>query len=369
MGLAQNIRRKVRYLATIFRLFVFGPENAEYLRKVRRSGLFDKVFYRQQHPQLLALFLWLPERHYILLGEQAGFFPRPDFSPQAYLRLNPDVAATGMPPFRHYIEQGRAERRPTRDASPLDGNQVIEMPEVPAFSPLADIAIVVHVHYPHMWPEIEQTIRASGLEFDLIVTITAQGEESTALAETIGREWPGALVLPMPNHGRDIFPWVHLIGSGVLSGYRAVCKLHTKRSPQLEDGAEWRRRLIQDILPGAVISAWLEDFLADPQAGILVAPGNKLPVQCRRDANRARTEELLRRVGFSTASKQLSFPAGSMYWLKPEMIRAIGQLDLAAQDFEIEQGATDGTTAHAFERVMGYLAHHAGLEIRETPGS
>ena len=62
----------------------------------------------------------------------------------------------------------------------------------------------------------------------------------------------------------------------------------------------------------------------------------------------------------------LDFAAGSIYWLKPEVIKAIERMDLQVDDFEPEQGATDGTTAHAFERTLGYLAADAGLEIRET---
>lgn len=369
MTLLENLKGKLGYLAIIVRFFAFGPKRTGYLRAIHRSGLFDRSFYRARHPQLLPLFLRFPERHYILLGETAGFFPRPDFSPHAYLRLNPDVAATGRPPFRHYIEQGRFEDRPARDPSPLGEGGKLQVPEVPVSQQAADFAVVAHVHYPELWPEIERALQAVDLEFDLFVTITGQGEQSQALAEAIRREWPAATVLSMPNHGRDIFPWVHLIASGALSDYRAVCKLHTKRSPQLRDGAQWRRQLIEGVLPGQGTAGMVQRFLDDERAAMLVAAGSHLKGQAWWGANQARTRELLERADIPLEIAELNFAAGSIYWIKPGLIKAIGRMNLALTDFEAEQGATDGTTAHAFERALGYLVKETGLEIHETPRS
>lgn len=362
-----NLKGKLGYLAIIIRFFAFGPTKIGYLRAIHRSGLFDPSFYRDRHPQLLPLFLRFPERHYILLGEAAGFFPRPDFSPHAYLRLNPDAVATGQPPFRHYIEQGRFEDRSTRDPSPLGDGEKLQVPEVPASQKTADFAVVVHVHYPELWPEIEQAIQAADLDFDLFVTITGQGQQSEALAEAIGGKWPAAAVLSMPNHGRDIFPWVHLIASGALSDYSAVCKLHTKRSPQLRDGAQWRRQLIEGILPGPGTAGMVRRFLEDERAAMLVAAGSHLKGPSWWGANQARTRELLKRADISADADELDFAAGSIYWIKPCIIKAIRQMNLEWTDFEAEQGATDATTAHAFERALGYLVTKTGLEIHETP--
>jgi GT2 family glycosyltransferase len=52
--------------------------------------------------------------YYLVPGWRAGLDPHPDFSTEAYLKLNADVAATGENPFLHYIVQGRAEGRMTQ---------------------------------------------------------------------------------------------------------------------------------------------------------------------------------------------------------------------------------------------------------------
>ena len=52
-------------------------------------------------------------QHYIVKGWKEGFDPRPDFSSSGYLKLNPDVAVTGLEPFYHWITTGVAENRKT----------------------------------------------------------------------------------------------------------------------------------------------------------------------------------------------------------------------------------------------------------------
>ena len=65
-------------------------------------------------------------------------------------------------------------------------------------------------------------------------------------------------------------------------------------------------------------------------------------------------------------ARALRFPAGSMYWVKPVVLRMIRGLDLRAEEFEVEQSQLDGTLAHAVERAMGYVAASAGMTIRQT---
>ena len=362
---ADFIRGIRRHLALQRKFWLLDVEQARYLRRIRQSGLFDRDFYRRQHPQLLPMFLHFPERHYVAFGEQAGFFPRPYFSPGAYRRHNPNVVASDRPPFLHFIERGRESGLCTRDPSPVIDDDV-EVPPVPEVQPRAAFAVVVHVYYPDLWHEIEHALQNVDIDFDLYVTITRLDAESNRTAEAIRRNWPEATVLTVPNHGRDIFPWVHLINAGVLSRYRCICKLHTKRSPHLADGDEWRRRLIESLLPARATGELLERFLADDRAGVLVVAGQHLAGKRWWGANRQRVAELLQRVGIQLDPTALNFAAGSIYWVKPQVVEAIERMNLQVDDFEPEQGATDGTTAHAFERTLGYLVADAGLEIRET---
>ncbi len=334
---------------------------------IRRSGRFDRTFYRGVNPGLHPIYRAFPERHYVLFGEAIGLRPSGAFSPEAYLAQNPDLR--GQPsPFVHYVRHGHAERRVARDpsvdpAGPGERPPVLRPPEGP---PGADLAAVVHVFYPELWDEIRDALRASGLALDLFVTVAERGPASRELIERIRREWPEARVVPMPNRGRDILPFVHLVNAGLLGPYRAVCKIHTKRSPHREDGDVWRRHLIAGLLEPGRVRARLDAFLADEDAGIWIADGQAYEGRVWWGVNEARVTALLRRIETPVDSRALRFPAGSMYWIKPVMLRMIRGLDLRAEEFEIEQAQLDGTLAHAVERAMGFVASAAGMAIRQT---
>lgn len=305
----------------------------------------------------------------MVFGESAGLQPNPDFSPTAYRILNNDLSHLAFP-FLHYVRYGKAENRLTRQdptAGALRGPLLPPVLRQPSDAPApSDLAIVVHVYYPDLWGEIAQTITAAELPHDLFVTFTDQGDLTAGLTEVVHATFPQARVIAMPNHGRDIFPFVHLVNSGLLSPYQAVCKLHTKKSPHRVDGDDWRLHLIAGLLPGAGTSALVGRFLNDPLAGLWVADGQHYQDMRWWGANLKSTTDLLARIEICPTEEKLSFPAGSMYWLKPLMISMIRGLQLDQDDFELEVSQLDGTTAHAFERALGYIVEAGGLHIRQT---
>ncbi len=355
-------------LRRVFRLFALKPSEWFYLRQARKSGLFDPVFYRGAHPQIHAIYRRFPLRHYILLGESRGFRPNPDFSPIAYLRYNPDVAASGAPPFLHYIKAGHRESRVAKELPETAVLPDIEV-QVQRFDPgrrIAPFAVVVHIYYPDLWPEFAETLGRLRLDFDLFVTITYRGKESDDLSETIRAAFPAARVMAVPNRGRDILPFLTLVNAGALDGYQAVCKFHTKKSPHRQDGDHWRRHLIEGILPAEGLEARLAAFTADVDAAFWVADGQHYTGSHWWGSNLENTGKVLRRLEIRTRQDALSFPAGSIYWIKPLMIGLLKGLHLTEADFEQETAQVDGTLAHAIERVLGFLAATAGQRIVQT---
>ncbi len=228
-------------------------------------------------------------------------------------------------------------------------------------------AVVAHVYYHDMWDDFALTLRGAGVEFDRFVTLTIRPTpdgiaDTAALRARIDADFPRATVLELPNHGRDIYPFVHLINSGWLDGYDAVCKIHTKMSPQRSDGEDWRQSLISGILPNGRTAGLLAAFKADEKAAFWVSDGHNLTDPLWWGTNFEKASQILNRAEIAPKRDHLSFPAGSIYWLKPLMIRMIRRLQLSEQQFEPEQGQTDGTFAHGFERSLGYLAAAGGLE-------
>jgi glycosyltransferase involved in cell wall biosynthesis len=71
------------------------------------SGLVDAAWYQQQYPDIIEN----PLDHYIRAGALEGRDPNHLFSTKAYLKLNPDVAISGVNPLVHFLRYGAAEGR------------------------------------------------------------------------------------------------------------------------------------------------------------------------------------------------------------------------------------------------------------------
>ncbi|MFU1478516.1 glycoside hydrolase family 99-like domain-containing protein [Roseovarius sp. C7] len=348
---------------------IFPPRHLRrYARMIGRKGAFDARFYRREYPDLhWACRLWA-RRHYVTWGEQMGHRPMPEFSPVEYLRLNPDVAHSGIPPLMHFLSSGRGEGRsgqPRGSAKPLPGFTMPRLRFDPD-RPRARFALHAHIYYPDLWPEFATRLAEIGDGLDLYITLTWRGDETRWLCDEIAERFPRAFITPVPNRGRDILPFLLLANAGAFDGYEALCKIHTKKSPHRDDGDRWRRHLIDGILPAKGLWQDLERFLGDDRAAFWVADGQAYAARDWWGINRDKTGALLRRVELEKLLDDLRFPAGSIYWMKPLMLGMIKSLRLDAPMFEPEQGQIDGTLAHAVERAIGGLALAAGQHIRET---
>lgn len=73
-------------------------------------ALFHSEWYLETNPDVAAAGAD-PLRHYVAFGWKEGRSPHPLFDLQWYLETNPDVAAAGVEPLRHYAEHGWKEGR------------------------------------------------------------------------------------------------------------------------------------------------------------------------------------------------------------------------------------------------------------------
>lgn len=361
------IGRYLRYAWLGLRILFPTPAEARYARAIRASGMFDRAWYLACNPRLPRICRWLPERHYVLVGEAVGLCPGASFSPRAYLHLNPDLPP-GTRPLAHYIAVGRAAGRdaldrPAGTAAPV--LPVLDPTDRP--DPAAPFAVVLHLYYPEIWEEIAARLSRQSFAFDLFVTLPAVAAQPgrDQLRARILSDFPRARIWDLPNHGRDILPFLHLVQSGVLAPYLAVCKLHGKKSPHRKDGDAWRNDLLEGVIgTGAVTASRLQRFLADPAASLWVANGHRMAGAQWWGANRARAAALLARIGgIEEGGPDLVFAAGSIYWIKAQALQVLAALPVTAADFEPEMGQVDGTTAHALERLFGVVLAAAGQRI------
>lgn len=359
-------RGAVNKLRDALRLLLMSAAERRYARLLRDSPEFDRAWYLASNPRLHPLFRRFPERHYVREGEAMGLCPNPGFSPYAYLAFNPDLAGRGVRPLEHFILTGRAEGRSGFEAADPDiGLAAPAIGPGDRPDPCAPVAVALHLYYPELWAEFAARLAAQGFDFDLYVTLTGPAAEDAALGGAIAADFPRARIWRFGNRGRDVLPFLTLVNAGLLAPYRAVCKLHGKVSPHRRDGAEWRQDLVGAVMGAAgPTRARLDRFLADPAAGLWVADGHVLSDPRDWGINRPRTAEILARGGLEVAGD--AFPAGSIWWVKPQVLDRLAALGLTAADFEPERGLVDGTTAHAVERAMATLVLASGLAFVEA---
>ena len=225
----------------------------------------------------------------------------------------------------------------------------------------ARLLVAAHVYYPEVWLDIEDRLVRIPEPYDLVVSLVEGRAE--ALEAELAARLPQAIVHRVANQGRDLGSLVELAGAGVFDGYDAILKVHTKRSPHRVDGDAWRVALLDGVLPSPPGIARIVELLrSDPSVG-LVAPSGSLHGSESWGSNQVLVEALAARVPFAFDPELLRFPAGSMYWARPWLLRRLADLELGPEHFEAEAGHVDGSTSHALERFVGVAAQVSGLEL------
>lgn len=243
----------------------------------------------------------------------------------------------------------------------------IDQPErapVPMPAQLPAIGIVIHLHYPDVWPDFEKRLRQISLPFKLIVTVSAEDADLRAAIRSFHAD---SKILVYPNRGRDVGPLVQLLREGHVDDVDLVCKLHGKKSMALGPirsifGDVWRRLLLNSLIGSDdAVRRIVRRFGEQPRLGMIGPLRFRLPNEFRhshRDVwsnNEELTYQLVQRLGGSKESFKLDFFAGTMFWIRRELLDLLKPLDLSQSDFPGEEGQPDGTLQHALERVFGAL--------------
>ncbi|WP_331303352.1 rhamnan synthesis F family protein [Methylobacterium oryzae] len=336
------------------------------LARIEGSDLFDAEWYRTTHVPDLA-----PNqaaRHYLREGAALGMNPGPLFDGEWYLGNNADVARTGSNPLLHYLESGRAEGRPIRLAYARDTSaRAIEtLPVVLRESTTARIVVVVHAFYVDVFEDLLPHLVRAIPQFDLLVSTNEPAKKRAieAAAARAGLVHRCRVVLA-ENRGRNFGPLVAVFGHDILR-YDYVLHVHTKKS--LFSGAEqvrWRDEIYRALFANAACAALALALLEeDRQIGLFFPETSAHIVYWAHTwlSNIGAGHGLLARLGLSYDGfdEYLDYPVGGMFWARVDALRPLLTAGLTPQDFPEEHGQTDGTLAHAIERVIPIVSRAQG---------
>jgi len=222
--------------------------------------------------------------------------------------------------------------------------------------------VVVHAWHLDVFDSILGVLAQAGTPLRLVVT-TDPGH-AQAVRECLAARGLQAEVEVAGNRGRDILPFLRVANRLLDEGEDWVLKLHTKRSPHLENGADWAAELLAALAGNGRLDAIAAALPAQaPQLGMVAAEGHLLPLAQFLGGNGPGLDYLQRRLGLAPARGDERFPSGSMFWVRLEALRPLLDAHLDEEDFEVEAGQVDGTLAHAIERVFGRCLDQGGYRI------
>ena len=226
------------------------------------------------------------------------------------------------------------------------------------------VAVVLHAFHTGLLPEFRAYLDHIPVPADLFVSTDTEAKRAAVSACFADWAKGSVEVRVMPNRGRDVAP--KLVGfAGVHDRYDYVLHLHTKSSPHESRLAGWRGYLLDTLLGSPdVVHGVFEAFARTPRLGML-APQHidELRSWITWGPNHAQAEGLAARMGFPLPpAAPLDFPSGSMFWARSAALRPLLDLRLGFDDFQAEAGQTDGTLAHAIERLYFLVCEQAGFD-------
>ena len=239
------------------------------------------------------------------------------------------------------------------------------------------IAIHIHMHYDFLKQEFSNYLCNIQIPYDLYITTNSKSDSSSlekhfmALKEF---KMEQLTVLVTPNRGRDIAPLIVTLKDKIIN-YDLCCHLHSKHSPTISEGNIWRKYLLENLIgnePGT-LGFIIQLFERDPKLGFLFPPAWSFLFSRNTNLwgdiqNIKHCKSLLSKMHLKYQIKQSDmFPItsyGTMFWFRPKALEPILELGITYDDFEEEPIPSDGTLAHALERIFVLVGVSQGYDFR-----
>lgn len=225
------------------------------------------------------------------------------------------------------------------------------------------IAVVIHAFYPEVLEEMRPMLEMLSPE-SVDIWITVPDEQLLDVQSIVVSLKTRVSVIPMPNRGRDILPFLHVLQQILEEPYGYVLKLHTKKSIHRVDGDRWRSVFFQKMLASDPLHRFRQRMEHDYGVGIIAPDEYIVPMKLFWGSNVRQSTQIAKRMGLCSEDLQkLQFVAGTMFFCRREVLLPILALNLRPDDFEEECGQVDGTLAHAVERAFGMACHAVDMHI------
>lgn len=224
------------------------------------------------------------------------------------------------------------------------------------------IGVHLHLYYLDQLDRICELLNNIPLPFDLFIStphIIDKGGLSDRLHKAV-HKLESVLIEQVRNRGRDLAPFIIEFGQQ-LSGYDVICHIHTKKSEHTRELSDWGDAIFDSLLGSEETVRKIISLLAY-DAKIVYPDGQK---HYMKDPsgwadNYAQAKTILRDYLDIDIENfpVVEFPEGSMFWARNDAIAKLLNMPLEWDDFPEEPISTDGTLAHALERIILVCGHN-----------
>jgi rhamnosyltransferase len=242
------------------------------------------------------------------------------------------------------------------------------------------VAICAHVYYTEMLEELLALADTIPCTYDFIATTETEEKKAFIERTVAGRKKVGKVIVRVveQNRGRDMSSLFITCRDLFLDDrYDLVCRLHTKKSPQVAAGRAnmFKRHMFENLLnsPGYTTNV-LDMFREKPWIGVAVPPLVHIgyPTMghvwfANRDVAEIIKTGLDLKVNFDPDTPVGAF--GTMFWFRPKALRKLFEHQWRWDDFNPEPHHVDGGLAHVLERLICYVAQDAGFTTQQILSS
>ena len=192
-------------------------------------------------------------------------------------------------------------------------NQILKKEPLKELNSTNSIAVIVHVFYVDVWEEIIHYLKQLDVTYDLYVTVSETITDHDIIA--IIESHPTMSIYMTENRGRDVLPFLQVLNIIDPSSYQSICKLHTKKSVEIDNGDAWRKLLYYDLIGSQqIIEDIVTQFHTNPKLGIVTGK-NLILNAIKFDLGNMERVKSLSNMAHLTFTNDFDFAAGTMFWV------------------------------------------------------
>ncbi|WP_285350051.1 rhamnan synthesis F family protein [Pseudomonas sp. ME-P-057] len=346
--------------------YASNQDEENLLDQALRRGFFDFDWYKETYGGHFATPLQAFQ-DYLHKSRFSQVNPSPAFDNETYHRMYSDVYHAQMSPLTHFLLSGEAEGRAPQPVHVKWRPSSVILPKnrLTAKAKKLKIAICFHIFYEDYIERFSKALDNFPLAVDVFITL-AHGVDDSLAREAFGNHVnvKRVEICTVPNRGRNFGPLLTEYAAE-LSEYDLFCHLHSKKS--LYSGREqhqWAEYLTEFLLRDPRVTTELLNAFADDTTLGLYYPTTfwMMPSWVNHvTMNKGHMNDWYRTLNISAhAHDFLAYPAGGMFWARPQALKNLLELGLKYEDFPEEPLPNDGSSLHALERILGPLAASNG---------